>query len=636
VTNADNVNGFATVGIQNGDRSDGLLYTYWNYYSPAATVLNANRAISFRATYAGPTGLAMGHVDNASIGSPLAGASVHFIGSGRIFESDAVGDFVGTLPAGEFDVFAHHESFAPDTTYGVNIVPGETAILDFNLVDICGPTFAGTTLHPDTEDTTGPYVIESSISDFSGLGDVHFFYRTSSDSTVVELPLVLIDPPTGLYRAEIPGQPLSTVVSYWLTGTDVVANEASDPPGAPEVTYRFGVAVGALIFHDDMEVDTGWEVIPDGGGLISGRWERCDPNGIYDGEIMVQPEDDATPPPGVMCWITGNDPPGSNPGGHDVDGIPATLLSPWYDLSLFSGATVWYSRWYTNDTGNNPDEDYWLTQVSADGENWVDMEYTNESERSWLQQSFRIEDYVPLGPTIRFRFYVSDEAGDSIIEAGLDEFMLTGFSVLPDDEPPAVTVVLPNGGESIPGGEEHPYAVEWTASDNIWIASTEIILSTDGGASWPDTLAKGLLVSPHEVIMPPINATNCLLRIICEDLAQNVGSDTSDAQFTITYPTAVEGAAPARLTLAQNRPNPFNPRTEIRFNLPAASPVTLQVFDLEGKLINTLVDGPRPAGPHTVSWHGQDRRGAQVASGVYFYRLRTDAGTLGRKMILLK
>jgi len=94
--------------------------------------------------------------------------------------------------------------------------------------------------------------------------------------------------------------------------------------------------------------------------------------------------------------------------------------------------------------------------------------------------------------------------------------------------------------------------------------------------------------------------------------------------------------APALLRLAQNHPNPFNPRTEIAFSLPAAQAVRLRVYDVEGRLVRTLVADRRGAGEHRVVWDGLSETGDRAASGVYFYRLVSEAGTVTRKMLLLK
>lgn len=90
------------------------------------------------------------------------------------------------------------------------------------------------------------------------------------------------------------------------------------------------------------------------------------------------------------------------------------------------------------------------------------------------------------------------------------------------------------------------------------------------------------------------------------------------------------------LTLYQNFPNPFNPATTIRYYLPGADRVRLQVFDASGKLVATLVDAQQQKGSHTAEWKGANASGAQVRSGVYFCRLATRAQTLTHKMVLLR
>jgi hypothetical protein len=94
--------------------------------------------------------------------------------------------------------------------------------------------------------------------------------------------------------------------------------------------------------------------------------------------------------------------------------------------------------------------------------------------------------------------------------------------------------------------------------------------------------------------------------------------------------------APRTYSLDQNHPNPFNPTTSISFGLPAKSQVRLDVYNVLGQKVRSLVDGDMPAGYHSVTFDGTDSSGRPVASGIYFYRLTTDTFTQSRKMILMK
>jgi hypothetical protein len=83
-------------------------------------------------------------------------------------------------------------------------------------------------------------------------------------------------------------------------------------------------------------------------------------------------------------------------------------------------------------------------------------------------------------------------------------------------------------------------------------------------------------------------------------------------------------------------PNPFNPSTTIRFTLRQQAPVSLQIFNIHGALVRTLVDGDLAAGIHERRWNGRDSFGHSVASGVYFYRLRLGTEVLNGRLKMVK
>jgi hypothetical protein len=382
-----------------------------------------------------------------------------------------------------------------------------------------------------------------------------------------------------------------------------------------------------------MESSGEWSVGAGDDTANSGVWVRTDPNGVYYGEIVVQPENDHTPAPGTHCWITGDDPPGSNQGTQDVDGGKTTLLSPIFDLSAYNSVEVEYYRWYSNNTGNSPGEDAWQVAVN-DGAGWVTLENTQETEQSWLWRGFALENFVAMTGLVQFRFVAEDAGGGSVVEAGLDDFALIGYQMPPDQAVPAVTVLTPNGGEDLQPGAE--VLVTWNGSDDIGIVEATVLLSTDGGASYPHLIAQGPYNGNLNWLVPALASPACRIQVICHDALQNEGSDVSDADFAIGGTVDVETPPVQRLALAQNVPNPFNPRTEIRFELPREQLVQLRIYNLEGKLVCTLLSGRQPAGRHSVVWSGENDQGARVASGLYFYRLSTEGGELTRKMLLLK
>ena len=92
----------------------------------------------------------------------------------------------------------------------------------------------------------------------------------------------------------------------------------------------------------------------------------------------------------------------------------------------------------------------------------------------------------------------------------------------------------------------------------------------------------------------------------------------------------------AKLDLGQNMPNPFNPKTTIAFTLPEPTDVTIEVYDVTGRRIVTLMSDRLDAGGHFVEWSGRGANGEKVASGVYFYKLLAGDEEISKKMVLLK
>jgi len=100
-------------------------------------------------------------------------------------------------------------------------------------------------------------------------------------------------------------------------------------------------------------------------------------------------------------------------------------------------------------------------------------------------------------------------------------------------------------------------------------------------------------------------------------------------------PTAAE-SAPAANALLGAQPNPFNPKTTIHFSLAAAGQASLQVYDLAGRCVATLLDGPAPAGVQAIDWNGRDASGRRLASGVYLLRFEAAGTSEQGKLVLLK
>ncbi|MCF7919706.1 MAG: T9SS type A sorting domain-containing protein [Candidatus Cloacimonetes bacterium] len=112
-------------------------------------------------------------------------------------------------------------------------------------------------------------------------------------------------------------------------------------------------------------------------------------------------------------------------------------------------------------------------------------------------------------------------------------------------------------------------------------------------------------------------------------------SDIVTIEFTYMGTNADDNII-AKTELTGNYPNPFNPDTNIAFSVQEAGKVTLEVYNLRGELVKTLINGVRESGDQIVSWNGSDDAGKTVASGVYFYTMKTGNFISTKKMILMK
>ena len=145
------------------------------------------------------------------------------------------------------------------------------------------------------------------------------------------------------------------------------------------------------------------------------------------------------------------------------------------------------------------------------------------------------------------------------------------------------------------------------------------------------------LIATIEVIRPDVSGSIRSVRFSPDGslFATADGFDTvtlwSTAQWITTTTSISDEILPAEVSLAQNYPNPFNPATTIGFELPVSTDVRLDVYDITGRQLSTLVNGIYPSGYHTVRW---DATG--LPTGIYAYRLITGGKTITQTMTLVR
>ena len=120
------------------------------------------------------------------------------------------------------------------------------------------------------------------------------------------------------------------------------------------------------------------------------------------------------------------------------------------------------------------------------------------------------------------------------------------------------------------------------------------------------------------------------------DLAYDFKIAAGDPAYVQATVLKILADIPAEFALSQNYPNPFNPVTRLNYTLPRRSKVMIQVYNILGQEVVTLVNAEQHYGQHTAMWNGLDRFGKPAASGVYFTELRTRSFRQAKKMLLLK
>jgi hypothetical protein len=201
-------------------------------------------------------------------------------------------------------------------------------------------------------------------------------------------------------------------------------------------------------------------------------------------------------------------------------------------------------------------------------------------------------------------------------------------------------------------GISHPIIL--TSLEGLVSEGDELVAYADGevvgatritDADMPIVLAAWGGYHEYGVNLPGYNTGDSIeLRLysLSEGRELYVQANLEGSQYGVTPITSGTGvvlssdAVPMAYDLMQNYPNPFNPSTSIGFTLPEAGYVTVSVYDMTGRLVNTLVEGNLDEGVHMVDWDGMDSSGALVSAGVYIYALESSDTMMTKKMILMK
>ena len=284
-----------------------------------------------------------------------------------------------------------------------------------------------------------------------------------------------------------------------------------------------------------------------------------------------------------------------------------------------------------------PDSGSWLNkrkplfvwQASLDNVSGVDrynvIVYNNDSS------------YVETVPSTDTSFYFEKSLADGFVKwrvEAVDKAENKTFSEWwtfnIDSTGPRINIISPKDGDTLSVGD---ITIKGTANDNNGIGVDSVFISFDNGNNWEKVISDSGNYAKwyYEEIVSRKGDLKIL--VIARDLLDNLSKDS--VIVYIGNPLAIVElerlGVPDKYVLWQNYPNPFNPITTIVYGLPVADDVKIEVYNVLGKKVTTLVDGKQKAGYHKVFWEPKE-----AGSGVYFYVMKTRNFMEVKKMLLLR
>ncbi len=222
-------------------------------------------------------------------------------------------------------------------------------------------------------------------------------------------PSAMTDLGGGDFEGSFPALPCGSTLDWYVSIAPLGGGAAlTDPEGAPAAFHSaVSATMPAVLSSDNAETNMGFTV---SGNATDGQWDR----GIPVNNDRLDPPSDSDG--SGQCWLTDNDPNGSN---SDVDNGTTILTSPVYDMFELTEARISFDLWYSKSGSDS------MQIEISNGGAWVQVENITSSLGGWSARDIRVSDFVTPNSTVQFRLLVSDVGNQEIVEAGLDNIRVS-------------------------------------------------------------------------------------------------------------------------------------------------------------------------------------------------------------------
>jgi photosystem II stability/assembly factor-like uncharacterized protein len=319
--------------------------------------------------------------------------------------------------------------------------------------------------------------------------------------------------------------------------------------------------------------------------------------------------------------------------GSEVPGMASSSLRPWQTFATNwpSGGVLRSTNYGQSWTQVHNAGSAWGVDIAGDDPNCVIFGVYGggvylaldggPAMSSWENQTLSGTNYSFFA---RDRQLILAEMSDGIYK------LRATYAYSPDASAQTLDLSAPAGGEIWQAGSVHQ--INWSAH-KLAIARLEYRLAP--GEPWQLVADVAGYAGTYAWTVPGPATTQAMVRV--RDAWDGSPADSSGF-FTVTTPVGVGDEVTPGLTLAQNLPNPFLGATRIRYTLPARADVALEVFNVHGQRVATLVRGEQAAGSYSASFPAVQPGGGldRLPSGIYMYRLRAGDRTITRKMVMMR